>query len=133
MGKQLLIIGEKHGEAITYHNLSRLYLSKGELDKAMKYIDKAIAIFYMLKAFRFAGAKLTKAKIYLKKRDYQKARVSLLIAREKFTELRIPHGIAETEMLEGELIYAENGDIRQANSLVSKASEVFRKMEYNIC
>jgi tetratricopeptide (TPR) repeat protein len=124
--------GEKHGEAITYHNLSRLYLSKGELDKAMKYIDKAIAIFYMLKAFRFAGAKLTKAKIYLKKRDYQKARVSLLIAREKFTELRIPHGIAETEMLEGELIYAENGDIRQANSLVSKASEVFRDLRFKL-
>lgn len=124
--------GEKHGEAITYHNLSRLYLSKGELDKAMEYIDKAIAIFYMLKAFRFAGAKLTKAKIYLKKRDYQKARVSLLIAREKFTELRIPHGIAETEMLEGELIYAENGDIRQANSLVSKASEVFRDLRFKL-
>ena len=124
--------GERHGEAITYHNLSRLHLSKGEFNKAMEYIDKAIAIFYMLKAFRFAGANLTKAKIYLKKRDYQKARVFLLIAREKFTELRIPHGIAETEMLEGELIYAENGDIRQANSLVSKASEVFRDRSFKL-
>ena len=124
--------GEKHGEAITYHNLSRLYLSKGELDKAMKYIDKAIDIFDILKAFRSAGANLTKAQIYLKKGDYQKARELMLAARDKFTELGIPHGIAETEMLEGELIYAETGNIRQANSLVSKASEVFRNLRFKL-
>ena len=35
-------------------------------------------------------------------------------------------------MLEGELIYAENGDIRQANSLVSKASEVFRNLRFKL-
>jgi len=96
--------GEKHGEAIIYHNLSRLYLSKGELDKAMEYIDKAIDIFDRLKAFRSAGAKLTKAQICLKKGDYQKAREFILIARGKFTEVGIPQGIAETKMLEGELI-----------------------------
>jgi tetratricopeptide (TPR) repeat protein len=124
--------GEKHGEAITYHILSRLYLSKSELDKAMEYIDKAIDIFDMLKAFRSAGANLTKAKIYLKMGDYQKARELMLAARDKFTELGIPHGIAETEMLEGELIYAETGNIRQANSLVSKASEVFRNLRFKL-
>jgi len=35
-------------------------------------------------------------------------------------------------MLEGELICAENGDIRQANSLVSKASEVFRNLRFKL-
>lgn len=124
--------GEKHGEAIIYHNLSRFYLFKDELDKAMEYIDKAIDIFDRLRAFRSAGAKLIKAKIYLKKRDYQKARELMLAARKKFTELRIPHGIAETEMLEGELIYAETGNIRQANPLVSKASDVFRNLRFKL-
>jgi flagellin-specific chaperone FliS len=98
----------------------------------MEYIDKAIDIFDMLKAFRSAGANLTKAKIYLKMGDYQKARELMLAARDKFTELGIPHGIAETEMLEGELIYAETGNIRQANSLVSKASEVFRNLRFKL-
>lgn len=124
--------GGKHGEAITYYNLSRLYFFKGELDKAMEYIDKAIGIFDRLKAFRSASAKLTKAKIYAKKGGYQKAREFILIARGKFKEFGIPYRIAETKMLEGELIYAETGNSKEANSLISKASKVFRNLGFKL-
>ena len=98
----------------------------------MEYIDKAIEIFNRLKAFRVVGAKLTKARIYLKNKDYQNASEFIRIAREKFTEFRIPHGVAETEMLEGELIYAETGNSKKANLLISQASHVFRDLGFKL-
>ncbi|HDY67392.1 MAG TPA: tetratricopeptide repeat protein [Candidatus Scalindua sp.] len=124
--------GEKHGEAITYHSLSKLHFTKGELKKAMKYIDKAIEIFNRLKAFRVVGSKLTKARIYLKNKEYQNASKFIRIAREKFTEFRIPHGVAETKMLEGELIYAETGNSKRAHSLILKAAEIFRNLGFKL-
>lgn len=124
--------GEKHGEAITFHSLSKLHFKKDELKKAMEYINKAIEIFDRLRAFRVAGAKLTKARIYLKSKDYQNANEFIRIAREKFTELRIPHGVAETEMLEGELIYAETGNSKKADLLISQASHVFRDLGFKL-
>lgn len=124
--------GEIHLKAITFHCLSKLYLSKGELDKAMRYIDKAIDIFDRLKAIRVAGAKLNKAKIYLKKENYQKARELMFSARNMFKKFGVPHGVAETKMLEGELIYAETGDSKEATLLISKASEVFRNLGFKL-
>lgn len=124
--------GEKHGEAITYHSLSKLHFAKGELKKAMEYINKAIEIFDQLRAFRVAGAKLTKARIYLKNKDYQNASEFIRVARVMFTKLEIPHRIAETEMLEGELVYAETGNSKQAHSLILKAAEVFRNLGFKL-
>lgn len=124
--------GEKHGEAITCHSLSKLHFTKGELKKAMEYIDKAIEIFDRLKAFRVVSAKLTKARIYLKNKDYQNASEFIRISRKKFTEFGIPHGVAETEMLKGELIYAETGNRKKANLLISQASLVFRDLGFKL-
>ncbi|MGR3179007.1 MAG: hypothetical protein ACUZ8E_13220, partial [Candidatus Anammoxibacter sp.] len=124
--------GEKHGEAITYHSLSKLHFAKGELKKAMEYINKTIEIFDQLRAFRVAGAKLTKARIYLQNKDYQNASEFICVARVKFTELGIPHGVAEAEMIEGELIYAETGESIRAHSLIAKASEVFRNLGFKL-
>lgn len=124
--------GEKHGEAITYHSLSKLHFAKGELKKAMEYINKAIEIFDRLRAFRVAEAKLTKARIYLRKGDYQKAKEFIINAKDKFTEFGIPHRIAETEMLEGELIYAETGNSKRAHSLILKAAEIFRNLGFKL-
>ncbi|MGR3292471.1 MAG: hypothetical protein ACUZ9M_00480, partial [Candidatus Scalindua sp.] len=54
------------------------------------------------------------------------------VARVKFTELGIPHGVAETEMLEGELIYAETGNSKKAHSLISEAAETFRNLGFKL-
>lgn len=43
-----------------------------------------------------------------------------------------PYRIAETKMLEGELIYAETGNSKEANSLISKASKVFRNLGFKL-
>ena len=117
-----------------------MFLEKGkktesrlELQKAFKYTKDAIQFFEKVNnVFELPQAKLLLARIYLYIGEYEEAKEWMLKSRQLFTELNLFFRIKETEMIEGQIIFAASQNkaaIRERSlELVNSAKLLFNEI-----
>lgn len=131
---------DKGGIGECFFIFGKLFLEKGkkiksrvELEKALKYTKDAIQFFEKAyNVFELPQAKLLLARIYLYLGEYEEAKEWMLKSRQRFTELTLFFRIKETEMIEGQIIFAESQnkcDIRERSlELVNSAKQLFNEI-----
>jgi len=128
--------GETHTQLTsTFPGLSKLYLKKGEIEKAKELIEKTYE--YATKTrnkFDVAYAEMLKAMLFREQKDWEQSIQHFEKSLEEYKSLNAQkwyvYQFAEL-LYEYGLMYLERngeGDIEKAHNLLNQALEIFQKM-----
>jgi tetratricopeptide (TPR) repeat protein len=97
-------LGNREGLSLVYGNLSTIYLDEGDLDKALIFNEKCMAIQQKRKdLFGLATSLQNRASIYSSQGRYQEAMVDVDREIEIFKEIGDQDGLADAMATKGEL------------------------------
>ncbi len=106
----------------TLLKLSKVYIARDQQQEALSFISELLVLAEQTgiasDASAVADAQLTKARILLGKEGYQEALESARSAHRIYQMLNLATGIAETNILEAEIILAAGGDRKEAINLL---------------
>lgn len=118
-------VSEK-GNYLRCNALLRFY--QGRFDESLKLCLDAHEILTHLGFFQQGESALILARIYIALGDLPQSKFYLSFAQDRFTQYGQLHRIAESKVVEGQLVLAETGDNQKAISLMREGRDNLQKM-----
>ncbi|HWR58792.1 MAG TPA: toll/interleukin-1 receptor domain-containing protein [Thermodesulfovibrionales bacterium] len=110
------------------HTLSLLRLLQERYEEAFGLCAEAYDLFCQFNNHHQGMSSLLLSRICLKLDDVSKARLSLLTAQNKFSEYGQFHHLAESKVIEGQLVMAETQDKDKAATLIEQGRKTLIDM-----
>lgn len=110
------------------HTLSLLRLLQGQYHVAFSLCSDAYDLFCHFNNHHQGTSVLHLSKICIKLKDISKARSALMTAQNKFSEYGQLHRLAESKVVEGQLVMAETGDKDKAVDLMEEGRKTLIDM-----